>query len=436
MSNLVGGISSAGRALHELDGQSLQIDRASGAFLWDETGRRFVDTAMGFGATVLGHNHPEVLEAIISTQRKMLMPAFAHRLETQAAEALTSCTGALDRVIFVNTGSEAVHLACRTARAVTGRKRIVKFAAGYDGWFDQVAFGNAGSGDALMAASAPAMGDANKAIASAISPSAQQRPEYDGMLLLRYNDFADVDRLFAEYANVAGVLIEPVLANAGCVEPAPGYLKHLADTAHRHGALVILDEVLMGFRLHAGLCGHLEKVDADLATVGKAIGSGVAVAALLGKQAIMTCFEDGRVNRAGTYSGNPPACAAVIATIALLKQQDYTALLQQGNTVRATMQTLFNNAGVPVTTTGYGTVFTLWPSASAPSDYAQAAIAAKPAWTKRLHDEMRRRGALTMPFAFGRFYLSFAHDEAALGLLMDACAESAPLMASAATTSH
>jgi len=413
MQHLVGGISSAGRALPQHGDKSMLIDCASGPFLWTEQGDRYIDTAVGFGATMLGHNVPEVMDAVARTLQRMMMPAFAHALEEEAAAALAACTRPLNKVIFVNTGSEAVHLACRTARVVTGRTGIAKFAAGYDGWYDQVAFGNAGSPDAIM--------------------TAGERPVRGGMALLRYNDFADVDRLFAENADLAAVLIEPVLANAGCIEPAPGYLQYVADCAHRHGALVILDEVLMGFRLHAGLTGHLFDVDADMATVGKAIGSGVPVAALVGKESVMAYLESGAVIRAGTYSGNPPVCAAVLATMQLLGKQDYAPLLARGDALRASIKASFAAAGKAVATSGYGTVFTIWPTARAPVDYAQAAACANNDWTRQLHFALRDHNVLTMPFAFGRVYLSFAHTEDVLVPLTDAYAAVASLpIASAA----
>ncbi|KKB64696.1 glutamate-1-semialdehyde aminotransferase [Robbsia andropogonis] len=405
MRHLVGGISSAGRALPQFGNQSMLIDRAAGPYLWTDSGDRYIDTAVGFGATMLGHNVPEVVEAVARTQQRMMMPAFAHALEEDAAAALAACTGPLSKVIFVNTGSEAVHLACRTARAATGKTGIAKFAAGYDGWYDQVAFGNAGSADAVMAS--------------------DERPVRDGMALLRYNDFADVDRLFAENADLAAVLIEPVLANAGCIEPAPGYLKYVADCAHRHGALVILDEVLMGFRLHAGLAGHLFGIEADMATVGKAIGSGVPVAALVGQPSVMQHLESGAVIRAGTYSGNPPVCAAVLATMRLLREQDYTTLLARGDAVRAAITARFAEAGQTIATSGYGTVFTLWPAPQAPVDYAQAATFANNDWTRQLHFALRDRHVLTMPFAFGRVYLSFAHTTEVMTQLTDAYADAA-----------
>lgn len=407
--HLVGGISSAGRSLPLVDGRPVSLERASGPYLWDRSGERYVDTAMGFGATVLGHNVAEVLESVVKAQREMMMPAFAHAYEEEAAAALAARSGPLNRVIFTNTGSEAVHLACRAARAATGRRVIAKFGAAYDGWYDPVAFGNAPSAEAAMLDGA--------------------RPRRDEMVLLRYNDRADVDRLFAEYPDLAAVLVEPVLANAGCIEPAQGYLQYLCDAAHRRGALVILDEVLMGFRLHAGLYGHLRGIDADLATVGKAIGSGVPVAALLGKEDVMSVFESGRAIRAGTYSGNPPACAAVTATMRLLATKNYGALLDRGNASRREIEAAFAGVGVKVVTTGFGTVFTVWRAASPPSDYGQALACADPQWTRDIHDALRRHGVLTMPFAFGRIYLSFAHDDEPLETLRDAFSAAASSMA-------
>jgi glutamate-1-semialdehyde 2,1-aminomutase len=398
--HLVGGISSAGRTLPPVDGRTVCVERASGPYLWDRSGERFVDTAMGFGATLLGHNVTEVIESIVESQQRMMMPAFAHAYEEEAAAALAACTGPLNRVVFTNTGSEAVHLACRAARAATGRRVIAKFSAAYDGWYDPVAFGNVQSDEAKMPDGA--------------------RPRLEDMVLLRYNDFADVDRLFAEFPSLAAVLVEPVLANAGCVEPAPGYLQYLCDTAHRYGALVILDEVLMGFRLHAGLCGHLYGVDADLATVGKAIGNGVPVAAVLGKADVMSVFETGRAVRAGTYSGNPPACAAVTATLRLLVKKDYGALLQRGEALRRDIAAAFAEVGTKVVTTGFGDVFTLWRANTPPTNYTQALASADSQWTRDIHDALRRQGVLTMPFAFGRIYLSFAHDEAAVEAIRSA----------------
>lgn len=392
MGHLVGGISSAGRALPVLDDEPFLVARSAGPYLWDTAGRRYVDTALGFGATILGHAHPRVVEAVRGALERGPMPAFAHALEETAAAALAARTGPLSRVVFTNSGSEAVHLACRIARTITGRGRIAKFAAGYDGWYDDVAFGNAGSGEATM--------------------RLNERPATARTTLLRYNDPADVDQLFADDPDVAAVLVEPVLANAGCITPAPGYLAHLQAVARRHGALVIADEVLMGFRLAAGLTSHVFGLDPDLATVGKAIGSGIGVAAVVGRAGLMAAVEEGRVIRAGTYSGNPIATAAVAATMEILADADYSALLARGDRLRAAAIAALEGAGRAVTAAGYGSVFTLWFTPAPPTDYAVALAAAAPDLTRRLHAALWRAGVVTMPSPFGRLYLSFAHDDA------------------------
>lgn len=389
--HLVGGISSAGRAVPPLDGRPLLIERAEGPWLWDRDGRRYIDTALGFGATVLGHGPAEVVAATTAAIRSGSMPAFAHAGEEEAAAALAALVAPLTSVVFTSTGSEAVHLAARIARAATGRGLVAKMAAGYDGWYDDVTLGQAGSPEALM--------------------RANSRPQRGRTLLLRYNDFEDVERLFAECDDVAAVLIEPMLANAGCVPAAPGYLAHVAEVARRHGALVIADEVLMGFRTRAGLTAPAGGLEPDLATVGKAIGSGFAVAAVVGRPEIMRAAEGAGV-RAGTYSGNPVATAAVVATLGRLARADYPALLARGDRLRTAIVAAFAATGRTVSTAGFGTVFTLWFAPRPPASYAEAAAMADPALTLQWHLALRRRGVLAMPFPFGRLYLSFAHDDA------------------------
>ncbi|MGH0347934.1 aspartate aminotransferase family protein [Sinorhizobium meliloti] len=405
--HLVGGISSAGRALPRLGGKQFVARRSEGAYVWDDAQRRYIDTALGFGATVVGHAHPVVVEAVTAALRNGPMPAFAHDGEEEAAGLLTSATRHLSRAIFTNTGSEAVHLACRLARAATGRSYIAKMAAGYDGWYDDVTLGQAGSSEADMLANA--------------------RPTRDRTTLLRFNDLEDVDQLFAENNDIAAVILEPMLANAGCIPAAPRYLAHVEATARRHGALVILDEVLMGFRTSFGLAANCMGVQGDLATVGKAIGSGIAVAAVVGRPEIMALAEEGVVTRAGTYSGNPVATAAVAATFQLLKDLDYGALLARGERLREGIRSAFAKHGLTVTTSGEGSVFTIWFAETPPSNYAEALGRANGAMTLKLHETLRRRELLIMPFAFGRLYVSDAHTDAIvnnmIGIFEDAARE-------------
>ncbi|MFJ5300263.1 aspartate aminotransferase family protein [Pseudomonas sp. NPDC088368] len=391
MANLVGDVSSAARILPELNGEKLFIQKGKGAWLWDDRGRRYIDTALGFGAVLLGHANDTVNEAVTHALSDSAAPSWAHVREHAAATALAKHTGELTKVMFTNSGSEAVHLACRAARAYTGRGRIAKMAAGFDGWFDDVSFGNVTSNEARFEDGA--------------------RPATERTTLLRFNDFADVERLFAEDGDIAAVILEPMLANAGCIMPLPGYLKHVQDIAHAHGALVICDEVLMGFRLFAGLAGLREGLDPDLASVGKAIGNGVPVSAVVGKPHILQGFEEGRVARGGTFSGNPLACAAVSSTLALLDQRDYEQLVQRGEHLRVAVEGIFKAQGIQAVTSGYGNVFGIWHADVAPVTYEEASKVANPAFTKALHLALREAGVLMMPSPYGRIYISFDHGD-------------------------
>ncbi|MBP0616875.1 aspartate aminotransferase family protein [Jiella mangrovi] len=402
MQHLVGGISSAGRAVPMVDGEVFLVERASGPYLFDLSGRRYIDTALGFGATMLGHAHQGVNEAVARALNQGSMPAFAHPGEEAAAARLTGFCGPLDQAIFTNTGSEAVHMACRIARAVTGRPTIAKMGAGFDGWYDSMAVGNAGSAEALI--------------------SGNSRAERHGTTLVRFNDIEDLERLFAERSDIAAIIAEPLLANAGCIEARNDYLHQAQALARRHGALFIADEVLMGFRQVAGLASQHAGLDPDLATVGKAIGNGFCVAAVLGRAEMMKAATDGRAVRAGTYSGNPVATAAVLATLDALENADYAALEARGNRLRNALVENLLAAGEMSATSGLGMVFTLWFAAEAPVSYSQASEMVRPELTLAFHAAMRRSGIMTMPQSFGRFYLSFAHDDAVVADMIERAA--------------
>jgi glutamate-1-semialdehyde 2,1-aminomutase len=409
MKHLVGGVSSSARVLPVMDGRALNIVRSVGAHLYGDDGRRYVDTALGFGGILLGHANPAVVEASIRALQNGSLPAFSHLGEEEAAAVLASVLGPLQKVILTNTGSEAVHLACRIARTVTGRKRVAKMAAGFDGWLDEIAFGNVNTPEAAF--------------------GSDHRPSNERTTLLRFNDFDDVERLFAENDDIAAVVYEPVLANAACLMPAEGYLEHVQKVARRHHALLIADEVLMGFRLHAGLSSHLFGLDPDLTTLGKAVGNGVPVAAVAAKPEVMDAFQAAKGARAGTYSGNPLSCAAVIATIPQLLAQDYTKLLNDGDALRASIAADFAAEGLPLSTSGFGNVFGVWFCADPPSDYADAERKAAPSQSLSLHFETRRRGVLVMPSPYGRLYTSFSHDAEAMDQIRAAFAGAAKAIA-------
>ena len=410
MNNLVGDISSAARALPSLDGEKIFIQKGKGAHVWDTNGKRYIDTALGFGTLVIGHAHEELTAAVIPALQASPTPAWPHLLEQQAAAALCAHTRDLSKAIFCTTGSEAVHLACRAAKAHTGKTTIAKIAAGYDGWFDDVTFGNAATQEALFT---------------------DQRPNKDAITLLRYNDFDDVEKLFSENSDIAAILVEPLLANAACIQPLPGYLEHLKQVAHKHGALVIADEVATGFRLHAGLSSHAQEFYPDIAAIGKSMGGGIAVSAVVSTPEIMEGFETGKVVRAGTFSGNPVACAAVIATMAILDKSDYPALLERGERLKKSIVKSFADNGIAVSTAGYGNLFGIWPAAHSSSTYPEAAKIFNAEFSMALHVELRKAGVLITPSSLGRLYLSFEHDDAVIADMEQAFALAAKAIAKA-----
>jgi len=398
--HLAGEVSSAGRALPPLDGQAFRAARSLGPYLWDENGTRYIDTLMSLGATVLGHAPPQVVEAVTQAVADGPMPGAPNILEEGAAAALTRYTGPLSQAVFFNSGSEAVHFACRVAHRVTGRPLVAKFAGSYHGWHDGYTFGNAGSPEAAM------MGN--------------ERPVSDGFALLRYNDEDDLETLFRERDDIAAILVEPVLANAGCILPVPGYLEKLQELARANGALVISDEVLMGFRLHNGLAADVLGLTPDLAAVGKAIGSGFAVSAVIGTEDVMAAVSNGRVATAGTYNGNPVACAAVTSTAKLLEDLDYGAMMRRGERLRRAIEDAARNAGISLATSGYGSVFTIWFAETPPATYAEALSLQRADLTSKMHLALRRRGVLTMPVPLGRWFISGAHDDAVIDAMIDA----------------
>ncbi len=405
MAHLVGGTSSSARFLPPVQGVELGVVRSHGAYLFGDDGVRYVDTALGFGGTILGHANPGVARACVQAIENGPLPAFSHPGEERAATALAQCLNSLDKVIFCNSGSEAVHLAARIARTVTGRKRIAKMAAGFDGWLDEVAFGNVASPEAGF--------------------HDQHRPTNEKTTLLRFNDFNDVDRLFADNDDIAAVLYEPMMANAACLMPASGYLEHVQDVARRHGALLIADEVLMGFRVHNGLTSHYLGLDPDLATVGKAVASGIAAAGVAGREAVMDEFQERNGLRGGTFSGNPVACAAIEATLAQLAHADYPALLREGDDLRRFIERAFAEEGVAVSTSGFGTVFSIWFAPGVPADYEAGQRLINPEKSLELHLRLRENAMLVMPSVYGRLYMSFAHDDEAHATMRAAITEAA-----------
>src|ERR1700688_890186 len=301
---LVGGVNSPVRAFRAVGGEPIVVDRAAGARLWDADGNEYIDYVCSWGALILGHAHPKVVQAIADQARRGTSYGMPTELEVDLALRIRKALPSCEKVRFVSSGTEATMSAVRLARAATGRDLIVKFEGCYHGHGDSF-LSKAGSGLATFGiAASPGVPQATAALT----------------LDAPYNDLAAVERIFAAHPDgIAAVIVEPVAANMGVVPPVAGFLAGLREITRNRGALLIFDEVITGFRLCFGGAQTLFGVEPDLTTLGKIIGGGLPVAAYGGRQDLMERMAPvGPVYQAGTLSGNPLAMRAGIETLKLL----------------------------------------------------------------------------------------------------------------------
>jgi glutamate-1-semialdehyde 2,1-aminomutase len=395
-----GGVNSPVRAFKSVGGEPFFVQRAEGAYLIDVDGNRYIDYVGSWGPMVVGHNHPAVLEAVIATARDGLSFGAPNPLEVTMAETLSRLVPSCQMVRMVNSGTEATLSAIRLARGATGRSRIVKFEGCYHGHGDSFLV-KAGSG--ALTFGVPTSPGVPKALA-------------DLTLTLPYNDFDAATALFDECgADIAGLIIEPVVGNANCLPPRDGYLQHLRALCTRHGALLIFDEVMTGFRVALGGAQQRYGVTPDLSTFGKIIGGGMPVGAYGGRRDLMAQIApSGPVYQAGTLSGNPVAMAAGLAMLELIQAPGFHQDLERRtNALCDGLEAAARDAGVPFTTNRVGGMFGLFFSSERVDTYAQA-IACDTAAFNRFFHAMLERGVYLAPSAFEAGFLSSAHGEAEL----------------------
>ena len=335
-----GGVNSPVRSMRQVRPFPLFAERGEGAYVYDADGNRYVDLLCSWGPLILGHGHPAVVEAIREQAAKALTFGIASRLEVELAELLTAALPAVDEVRFVSSGTEATMSAIRLARAFTGRDAIVKFAGCYHGHVDAL-LARAGSGAALSALP--------------VSPGVPAKVAQD-TIVLPYNDLAAVGEAFeARGGEIAAVIVEPIAANMGVVPPVEGFLAGLRELTRRHGALLIFDEVITGFRVGFAGAQGLFSLDPDLTCLGKVIGGGLPVGAYGGRRDIMErVAPQGDVYQAGTLSGSPLAMAAGLAQIGELKRDSgsYLRLKELGETLEGEIRAAALAAGVACTVQG------------------------------------------------------------------------------------
>ena len=348
--SLPGGVSSPFRAKSPVP---LYFKDAAGPRLCDVDGNEYIDYALAWGPLILGHQHPRIVEALRAHAEKPHIYGAQHELEFQVAEKVQSLVPCAERVAFTSSGSEAVQLALRLARAATGRNLIVRFEGHYHGWMDSVLVSYRPPADQMGSVEEP-----RKVLGS----PGQTPNAVENVLVASWNHLPFLESLFSRYGDqIAAVITEPVLCNAGNVMPLPGYLEGLRRLTQQHGALLIFDEVITGFRIGLGGAQAHFGVAPDLTTLGKALAGGIALSAVAGRAEIMELMLGG-VSFGGTFNGNPIALAAAHATLDELSRDDGAALARADNTGRRLMQEirgLAQERNLPILVTGFGASFSL-----------------------------------------------------------------------------
>jgi glutamate-1-semialdehyde 2,1-aminomutase len=392
---LVGGVNSPVRAFRSVGGDPLIIERGSGQYLYDADGNELLDYVCSWGALILGHAHPAVATAIADQAHRGTSFGVTTELEIELAETIHRAIPSMEKVRFVSSGTEATMSAVRLARGVTGRDYILKFEGCYHGHADSF-LSQAGSGLATLGiAECPGVPQSLAALT----------------LNAPFNDLPAVDLLFAEHHDkIAAVIVEPIAANMGVVLPADGFLAGLREITKRNGALLIIDEVITGFRLHYGAAQKFLGVDADLTTLGKIIGGGVPVAAYGGRADLMDHVAPlGPVYQGGTLAGNPLAMRAGIATLQELTAPGfYEKVNESSERLVVGLRKAIADSGVPAVVNAIGSLATIFFTADAVTDYGAAKRSDKSRYA-RYFREMLDRGIFLAPSQFEAAFVSAAH---------------------------
>ena len=390
-----GGVNSPVRAFKAVGGTPIFIQEAKGSYLFDEDGNQYIDFISSWGPLILGHGYKPVVQAVQDQAEKGTSYGIPTELETKIAELALSMVPNIDKIRFVNSGTEACMSAIRLARGFTGREKIIKFSGCYHGHSDAFLI-QAGSG-------AVTFGSPN-------SPGVTQGTAKDTLLAV-YNNVDSVTQLFkANPGEIAAIIIEPVAGNMGCIPPEPGFLESLRYLCDQNGALLIFDEVMTGFRLAAGGAQEVLGVNADLVTYGKVIGGGLPVGAFAARDEIMDVLApEGPVYQAGTLSGNPLAMAAGLAMLTALHDQpevfdrltEKTAYLHQG------MESILAKSRIGYQINRFGSMVSLHFTDTPVKDFASAVKGDNQTFKKYFHG-MLKRGVYLPPSAFESYFLNDA----------------------------
>ena len=407
---LPGGVDSPVRAFRAVGGTPLVIDRAEGARLYDVDGREYIDYVCSWGALILGHAHPDVVRAVGEQAKRGTSYGMTSPLEIELGEQIAKALPSIERIRFVSSGTEATMSAIRLARGFTKRDLILKFEGGYHGHSDSFLV-DAGSGLATLGITS--------------SPGV---PDVLAKLTLNapYNDADAVERIFKQDAGkIAAVIVEPVAANMGVVAPSRGFLERLRELTKRDGALLVLDEVITGFRTAYGGAQKLFGIEPDLTTMGKIIGGGLPVAAYGGRAEIMEMVAPlGPVYQAGTLSGNPLAMRAGLATLPKLEASGfYEELNRKAGRLADGLRAALKESGVVGSVNAVGSLMTMFFAGEPVNDYAGAKKSDTRVYAAFFR-EMLERGVFIAPSQFEALFVSAAHSDADIEKTVEAARES------------
>ncbi len=404
-----GAVNSPVRAWKGVGGAPLFIESARGPYLFDADGNRFVDFVGSYGPAILGHSHPEVAKAVAEQAKSGFGFGAPTRLEVELAEMISSAIRCAERVRLVSSGTEAGMTALRLARAATGRPAIIKFDGCYHGHSDSLLV-RAGSGGMTLA----------------VPDSAGVPSELAALTMVaKYNDLESVEECFkANPGRVAAVIVEPVAANMGVVPPSQGFLQTLADLAHRHGALLICDEVITGFRLSFGAVSEQMGVQPDLVMLGKIIGGGMPIGAVAGPARYLDLLAPkGSVYQAGTLSGNPLSVRAGLETLRILQRPGtYERLEAAGARMEAGLSRALAECDAPGCVNRAGSLLTMFlgPAQVRNADEARSSDTGKFA---RLFHALIERNINVPPSQFEAMFISLGHTDEDIDLTITAARE-------------
>lgn len=401
--SLAGGVSSPFRAMFRP--APLYFRCGSGSRLEDVDGNSYIDYTLAWGPLILGHAHPAIVEAIRKQVSRGMTYGAQHEFEIAVAERIQSLVPCAELSAFTSSGSEALQLAFRLARAFTGRNLILKFEGHYHGWMDSELISYHPSREQVGDESRP----------NVVLHSKGQSPSVAADLVVASWNSADRLRETLERnpGTIAGIVMEPVLCNSGCILPAPGYLQAVRELATQHGAVLILDEVITGFRIGLGGAQQHFGVTPDLATFGKAVAGGPALSVVAGKKEIVGLIAGKGVNFGGTFNGNPISLCAADATLAELSCNGGEALKRAnrlGEALRAGIQERAQAKGVPLIACGFGAAFAIHFTGRKQLTCYRDTLDDDGARLQRFLEACVRRGVYSLPD--GRFYTSTAHTEA------------------------